>query len=283
MKFPNYWNFRGQTQDWKLKTSIEVLLDDLGHNYDWHIDERTNFRQEFIDKFKIATQKELKSYECLALMQHYGLRTELLDVTQEIKIALYFAVDKDKDKDGVIWAFNLAQLYKNNIENGLVKNINLTSSEYVQFAYRSELITEIGKLTNFVCDLGEPILQNLTNIRKQRQKGRFLWAPNFHKSNSNSLWSYSNSFCGFENALFYSYRMNKTNKKTSTINTLNYDAINGDKLIKFIIPKNIKKNCLSQLEQLGISNDFLLPPDSKEDICNKILQDFLHRETYHIF
>lgn len=175
LNFPEYWNFRGQTQDWKLKTSIEVLLDSHNLDYYWYIDERTNFRQEFIDKFKLATNlNDLQDSTCLALMQHYGLKTELLDVTTSLNIALYFAAENDYDKDGVIWAFNLAQLYKNNTENGFVINQNHPNSKYVRFDYSSKLITEIGRNSNFVMSVNLHDYQKYINTRIKKQKGRFF-------------------------------------------------------------------------------------------------------------
>ncbi|MFR0515161.1 FRG domain-containing protein [Limosilactobacillus mucosae] len=42
----------------------------------------------------------------LALMQHHQLPTRLLDLTTNALIALYFAVEKDNCKDGVVYVFN---------------------------------------------------------------------------------------------------------------------------------------------------------------------------------
>ena len=65
-----------------------------------------------LETFKLRAPTYLErlpatDWEWLFLMQHYGLRTRLLDWTQSSLIALYFAIrDNAGDADAAVWAMN---------------------------------------------------------------------------------------------------------------------------------------------------------------------------------
>jgi hypothetical protein len=101
------WIYRGQCDDWPLKSSLErscaryrislehapviekALIDNFRRRYDGHD------RQVVIDD----------TLYCLALMQHHGAPTRLLDWTYSPYIALYFALENSNDR-GTIWCMN---------------------------------------------------------------------------------------------------------------------------------------------------------------------------------
>jgi hypothetical protein len=121
------WIYRGQTDDWPLKTSIERAL------LNWKIDfkEALQIEWQTIREFQRRTLDPL--YErvhadtlfCLSVMQHYGAPTRLLDCSYSPFAAAAFAMEKgpkrDKSKGGkmvpVVWCFSVKWLRDQTKEN----------------------------------------------------------------------------------------------------------------------------------------------------------------------
>ncbi|MCI0565102.1 MAG: FRG domain-containing protein, partial [Nitrososphaera sp.] len=104
------WVFRGQgDNEWGLKSSLERQIEAFG------IDSSTAYHVErgLLRRFKRQCHHyipdvpdEQDHLEWLALMQHHGTPTRLLDWTYSFFVALFFALD-DADKNCcAIWALN---------------------------------------------------------------------------------------------------------------------------------------------------------------------------------
>jgi len=101
------WIYRGQSQDWPLETSIERSLNR------WEIDltdapeiERQfirDFRRQYRGKHHVLVNGDC--LHCLALMQHHGAPTRLLDFGYSPYVAAKFAIDQGS-KNGVAWCLN---------------------------------------------------------------------------------------------------------------------------------------------------------------------------------
>jgi hypothetical protein len=100
--------FRGQEEDWELIPKIG------------RIDFRTSNYEEgelkMLEDFKRLSQPHLltvpeNNWDWLALAQHHGMATRLLDWTTNPLAALWFAVNKPskKNKPGVLWLFNVKE------------------------------------------------------------------------------------------------------------------------------------------------------------------------------
>ena len=103
------WIYRGQQKDWQLCTSLERAL------LNWNIDltnapaiERQmirDFRRQYRGEHYARVNND--TLDCLALMQHHGAPTRLLDWTYSPFVAAKFAINGGS-RDGVIWCLNVA-------------------------------------------------------------------------------------------------------------------------------------------------------------------------------
>jgi hypothetical protein len=124
----------------------------------------------------------------LCLMQHYGIPTRLLDWTESILIALYFAVKEKNECDGYIFALNGARL---NILTRIGKSRKaLCSPDSVDVILRSEL-ANAHSLKTLVSNLRkknllEYVFENITD-EKLIKDLRELKIYNYNKPLSQEL------------------------------------------------------------------------------------------------
>ncbi len=111
------WAYRGQTHDWPLRTSIERALNN------WEVDlvegpdvERQIIR-DFRRKYRGESENRVNSdtLYCLALMQHYGAPTRLVDWTYSPFVGAKFAIETGA-KDGVVWCMNTSWCHQAAVE-----------------------------------------------------------------------------------------------------------------------------------------------------------------------
>lgn len=97
--------YRGQSNS-KYK-----LIPSLSHKIDGYTSEAENyigFEKKIIERSKLeypSIFKENNLLDELALMQHYGMPTRMMDVTENPLVALCFACLSNRDKDGEVFAF----------------------------------------------------------------------------------------------------------------------------------------------------------------------------------
>ena len=77
---------------------------------------RLVFEHRILEEFQIRAVRHLKNEPCndfewLFLAQHYGIPTRLLDWSTNPLVALYFACDKDLDKEGAVFSTEMGLWY----------------------------------------------------------------------------------------------------------------------------------------------------------------------------
>jgi hypothetical protein len=107
------WAFRGERDErWPLYSSLSRYLMNFGIAQDaWAEQERRILRifkrkaHQFLEKPPDLAD----DFQWLALMQHHGAPTRLIDFTWSPYVAAFFALERSL-ADGVVWAINPAQV-----------------------------------------------------------------------------------------------------------------------------------------------------------------------------
>ena len=101
------WVFRGQAEDWPLATSLERALNswkiELSYGPVIEYQLVREFRRQYNgeDRYDVAND----TLYCLALMQHHGAPTRLLDFTYSPFVGAQFAIGEG-NRFGVLWCIN---------------------------------------------------------------------------------------------------------------------------------------------------------------------------------
>ena len=116
LKVPDdWWIFRGHGRcDWPLETSLERRLKSFGMSHDCALSMESILMREFRRQYQRPDRPLVinDDFYCLALMQHHGTPTRLLDFTYSPFVALYFILEYYFDNnpglacDAAVWCIN---------------------------------------------------------------------------------------------------------------------------------------------------------------------------------
>jgi hypothetical protein len=98
------WLFRGQREDWPMLPKLARLVPRKNHL----VDEQDMVREFRRNLREFVPFPPADDWELLALAQHHGMATRLLDWTLSPLVALWFAVEnpaEDTNKSGVVHIF----------------------------------------------------------------------------------------------------------------------------------------------------------------------------------
>jgi FRG domain len=163
--------YRGQIHDWPIESSISRV------NYNEEENSKTSF---FVTNFLNHPSLHLKDdnpediQRCVAIAQHYGYKTELIDFTTNVEVAAYFATDGIKEHPdfeyGYLWRISEKEISRIKIIlESTVKNIIAeTDVNDSDKKYLTESLTSLDFNPFFSVSI--PELSRMNN-----QQGVFLW------------------------------------------------------------------------------------------------------------
>lgn len=158
-EFSGNFYYRGEPKDYSctiLNDNISpVDTRNMASGYRWMLQNEKTFedllwlRNDYYREIgHTLTEKETENF--IAYAQHHGLPTELLDITSNSAVALYFACERDDDEDGYIYLFdnngydsegrNMSKFY-DNLYHDLTKTLisRDPKKQYLLFKWTEEI------------------------------------------------------------------------------------------------------------------------------------------------
>jgi hypothetical protein len=238
------WLFRGHSSEsWGLETTLfrgatasKYPLDCLGHAEDWML--REFQRQAHLHDLKTLPVDKL---EWLALIQHYGGPTRLLDFSYSFYVAAFFAMERASG-DAAVWAIDRMQLARMiakktgaDIDN---ENIERTNRRHIEHAFNT--------------NQPQPIVVNIEpgrmNERLAMQKGLFLLPCDPGVSFASSL---EQTFDLSDGTL----KPDPPGEGTVIADQFSL----GSSIVKMILPLAIHDTALRDLHKMNVNSTTLFP------------------------
>jgi len=240
------WLFRGQSDArWPLRTTLERALE--RHDYYHEENYLISLFKSRAHHYLTSTPAHDNDLEWLALMQHHGAPTRLLDFTVSPYVALYFAIERVSTARCAVWAVNgpalqdrteyLLSSIKEWHDLGLPDGFEEKPLDYwLQGTPAAFSSVFLNNQCSFVC----PVQPSRVNERMVTQQGVFLCPGKSH------YWD--------------SFEMNLLSIVTLT-NLPDYiePAWNPPLIYHLTVPATLRAEILSELNRMNINRATLFP------------------------
>ena len=275
--------FRGHSdKEWRLMPSIyrKYML---------------NFEEDLINEFIRRRPNEfLESdgvFNIVAKMQHYGLHTRLLDVTENPAVALYFACCDNFDKDGELFVFqrSLDEIPNNTVSNIIAEfYIRYKNSgdkyeikNYYEYVIKNHKKKDVEMAfyhitSGYYCFSRPKIISE----RILRQSGAFMLfanevCPKENCKNEKCIHRETDKCKKGSIANNISERIATLSVKDLLMDYTDPHIINEQNGYRYIIKAENKKEINSELNTIGINRAFLFPELNNEGI--DIMEEYYSR------
>ncbi len=257
-EMPGKWVFRGQSDgNWGLSSSLERALDQINDENRREIVERKEqiLLREFMRRahhYIPSPPSSTESLEWLALIQHYGGATRVLDFSHSFYVGAFFAVEENKpeQESAAIWAISVTGLdnaINRKIDDKYKRLIKENSNqEYINLSQR--LLT--GGTDNNLVFRVEP---ERMNERLAVQQGVFLFPCNVGESFEENLAGVFDSNADvFQNTAAFTY---DPEKHAEVLKSLLPNVI----VLKIVVPRYMRQEMLRDLWSMNVSSATLFP------------------------
>lgn len=251
--------FRGQANSkWNLETSIERKSDEFGRTSGvagFNTEEKWMLH-EFKRKFHLYSKNVIDKndkFEWLAIMQHYGAPTRLLDFTQSIYIATYFAII-DSDSESSIWGVNRHILRDNLFKNhnlpyekrmALKDEVNIHHTDFANKFIACEYSDNFGEIATIVT-----LDSKACSERLARQQGYFLMPTSPKETFEKNLeLAFEKTNSEFEEIAFEEFKKITYLKKVEP----------KIGVFKINIPIQLKRDLIKMLKEMNVTSEILFP------------------------
>jgi len=273
--YDDRWKFLLKKHSWgeKDKSKAERIMRNMG------LGKLATLQEEYyaLDSYKHHAQLENKSMiATAAILQHYGGKTRLLDVTSSIFIALFFAFENCNTEKRAIWAFSESMLYttcgitdtllpdglseeqrESMAEDLAADNYELLNNHFL----RNKMCLEYAEKC-FSCSENNyglknhqgiiPIRVDGNNSRLTAQNGAFLFPKTLYPFESNLIAALG---CDNENIL------RDGEKVFDSVAEYNKSKIRGVPVVKLIFPEDFYDAAQQILQQANISARSIYPDE----------------------